>query len=99
MRDGAGAERRIDMVEEKSRGDIGALLLVVPSISDARVDAGGCSTTRATGRRARKSPRIGLRASTSTTRAAAAKQVFELVGDRGGHPTSRPGLATGEVQG
>ena len=42
-----------------------SLPAVVPSSSDAGVDAGGCYAGRATATRACKSPRIGLRASTS----------------------------------
>ena len=50
------------------------LLEVLPSISDAGVEVGGCSATRATARCACNPPRIAPRASTSATPAAATKR-------------------------
>jgi hypothetical protein len=50
MQGGPGAECSIDIVEKKSRGDIGALLLVVPNISAECVAAGVGSARRATAR-------------------------------------------------
>ena len=56
-------------------------MLLVPSTSDAGVDAGGCSATGATGMRACKSPRIGLPASTF-----AAPTIAEKDGSRRASP-------------
>jgi hypothetical protein len=61
---GTDAEFCIDIVEEKSRGDICAPLRFVSSISDAGGNAGGCSPKGATPRCACRSLRIGLPTST-----------------------------------
>jgi hypothetical protein len=55
------------------------LVLLVPSSSDVGVDAGGCSVTRATARRACKSPRIESRGSTPVVPINTGKQASELI--------------------
>jgi hypothetical protein len=59
------ASFRIVPRRQKPTFEVTALSRLVPSGSDTGVDAGGCYARRATAMRACKSPRIGLRASTS----------------------------------
>ena len=66
-----------------------ALLQLVRLGSDAAVEAVGCSATRATARRACKPPRIGPRASTSATPAAATKRDCRPIPPRIRRPAAR----------
>jgi len=70
-----GGQRDCSVTDGAVRPGRRRMLQVVPSRSDAGVDAGGRSATRATARGACKSPRIGRWASTSATPAIAAKRV------------------------
>ena len=85
-----GGEARGCPVEASSTS---APLDLVPSISDADVDAGDCSAGRATARCACKSPRIGLAASTSAAPAIAAKQGRVRAG-HGAGTVDRPEMRT-----